>query len=111
MRDFGDWFKKSAEEAGDKLAGRKPEQSEAQNPQGGGQTAAATPVPSAPVANGGGLSDVELVTGTAGTGVRTGNEDAYDSFRPGGRDFGQPAQQGAGKGSSQDFETGFDMTL
>lgn len=111
MRDFGDWFKKSAEQAGDALAGRTSDKPEAD----GGQTIAAAPVPpapvtSAPIVGGGGISDVELVTGTAGTGVRTGDEDTYDTFRPGGRDFGQPVRQGTGKGS-QDFETGFDMTL
>lgn len=110
MRDFGDWFKKSAEQAGDALAGRASGKAEAD----GGQTITAAPVPPAPpapVKSRGGISDVELVTGTAGTGVRTGDEDKYDSFRPGGRDFGQPAKQGSGTGRGQDFETGFDMTL
>ncbi|MCL4677823.1 MAG: hypothetical protein KJ017_04415 [Alphaproteobacteria bacterium] len=107
MRDFGDWFKKSAEQAGDALAGRTSDKPEAE----GGQTITTAPVPPAPIVNGGGISDVELVTGTAGTGVRTGDEDKYDSFRPGGRDFGQPAKQGSGTGRGQDFETGFDMTL
>lgn len=110
MRDFGDWFKKSAEQAGDALAGRSSDKPAAD----GGQTITAAPVvpaPPAPIVHQGGISDVELVTGTAGTGVRTGDEDKYDSFRPGGRDFGQPANQGSGTGRGQDFETGFDMTL
>ena len=87
MREFGDWFRRSADEAGDRILGKPPAHSQAPvtKKDDGYNPDRSLPVP---VSTGGGLGNAELVTGTAGTGVRTGDEDAYDSFRPGGRDFG-----------------------
>ncbi|MCB1593254.1 MAG: hypothetical protein KDI90_12475 [Alphaproteobacteria bacterium] len=80
MREFGDWFRKSAEAAGERLGGRKSVKPSV--PEKGADSSDVT------ASGGGGLSNVELVTGSAGTGVRSGDECEYDSFRPGGRDIG-----------------------
>lgn len=106
MDDFDKWSRGLAEQVGRKLSGGGSHSSAP-----GSASEQAGDKPAVPVSNGGEIGNAELVTGTAGTGVRTGDEDAYDSFRPGGRDFGQPVKQGSGTGRGQDFETGFDMTL
>lgn len=87
MREFGDWFRRSADETGDRILGKPPGQpvTSDQKASGGYNPDRSLPVP---VSTGGEIGNAELVTGTAGTGVRTGDEDAYDNFRPGGRDFG-----------------------
>ena len=109
MREFGDWFRKSAEETGDRILGKPPSQPAASGQASGGYNPdRSLPVP---VPTGSEIGNAELVTGTAGTGVRTGDEDAYDSFRSGGRDFGHSAGKKVSTDRGQDFETGFDMTL
>ncbi len=105
--DFGDWFGRNADETGD-ILDAKPPVAGGEKDKGGYNPDRSLPVP---VSSGGGLGNAELVTGTAGTGVRTGDEDAYDSFRPGGRDFGHSAGKKVSTDRGQDFETGFDMTL
>lgn len=81
MDDFGRWFRKSAEQAADRISGRDGASGAEKV---AGDKALTGQDPASP---GGRVSDVELVTGTSGTGVRTGDEDMYDSFRPGGREL------------------------
>ncbi|MBK6895375.1 MAG: hypothetical protein IPH06_02130 [Alphaproteobacteria bacterium] len=101
--DFGDWFGRNADETADILDG-KPPVAGGEKGNGGYNPDRSLPVP---VSSGGGLGNAELVTGTAGTGVRTGDEGCeYDSFRPGGRDFGLSSQGGAARppGSSGQWD-------